>query len=44
MLLIMVCTVYHDGFFGGVIVFDRVGQLSELAVWHKVNKKLNIVI
>ena len=32
MLLIMVCTVYHDVFVGGAVVFDQVGQLSEFAV------------
>ena len=32
MLLIMVCIVYHDGFVGAVVVFDRVGQFSEFAV------------
>ena len=33
MLLIMICIVYHDAFVGGAVVFDRVGQLSEFAVW-----------
>ena len=33
MLLIMVCTVYHDLFVGRTVVFDWVGQASEFAVW-----------
>ena len=33
MLLIMVCTVYQDVFVGGAVVFDQVGQPSDLAVW-----------
>ena len=29
----MVCIVYHEVFVGGTVVFDRVGQPSEFAVW-----------
>ena len=33
MLLRMVYIVYHDVFVSEIVVFDRVGQLSEFAVW-----------
>ena len=33
MLLRMVYMVYHDVFVSEIVVFDRVGQLSEFAVW-----------
>ena len=29
----MVYIVYYDTFVGGAVVFDRVGQVSEFAVW-----------
>ena len=33
MLLRMVYIVYHDVFVSEIVVFDRVGQHSEFAVW-----------
>ena len=33
MLLIKGCIVYHDVFFDGAVVFDRVGQPPEFAGW-----------
>ena len=33
MLLRMVYIVYHDVFVSEIVVFDRVGQLSEFAAW-----------
>ena len=33
MLLIKGCIVYHHVFVDGAVVFDRVGQPSESAVW-----------
>ena len=33
MLPMIVCIVYHDVFVSGAVVFDRVGQPSEFAVW-----------
>ena len=34
MLLIKGSIVYHGVFVDGAVVFDRVGQPSEFAVWH----------
>ena len=36
MLLIKGCIVYHGVFVDGAVVFDRVGQPSEFAVWQNL--------
>ena len=36
MLLIKGCIVYHDVYVDGAVVFDRVGQPSEFAVWQNL--------